>query len=116
MAINLIILVALQVSYLNGQALSILSAKLTKGAATREKRGKPWYNVQKFKMTRCAMMIRVMYSDGRFDMVKPNTLDNLISQQAVTSFKRDSGWAVVGRDKIRSSSRGSYHGKDRRLM
>lgn len=62
------------------------------------------------------MMIRVMYSDGRFDMVKPNMLDNLISQQAVTSFKRDSGWAVVGRDLIRSSSRASYRGKERRLI
>ena len=62
------------------------------------------------------MMIRVMYSDGRFDMVKPNMLDNLISQHAVTSFKRDSGWAVVGRDQIRSSSRASYRGKERRLI
>ena len=62
------------------------------------------------------MMIRVMYSDGRFDMVKPNILDSLIKQQTVTSFKRDTGWAVVGRDQIRSSSRTSYRGKEKRLM
>ena len=62
------------------------------------------------------MMIRVMYSDGRFDMVKPSTLDNLIGQKAVTSFKRETGWAVVGRDQIRSSSRGNYRGRERRLM
>lgn len=62
------------------------------------------------------MMIRVMYSDGRFDMVKPNILDNLLGQQAVTSFKRNNGWAVVGRDPIRSSSRGGYRGEERRLL
>lgn len=62
------------------------------------------------------MLIRVMYSDGRFDMVKPNVLDNLLDQQIVTSFKRTNGWAVVGRDAIRSSSRSSYRGKERRLL
>ena len=61
------------------------------------------------------MMIRVMYSDGRFDMVKPGMLDNLLDRQVVTSFKRNSGWAVVGRDTIRSSGRGNYRGKERRL-
>jgi hypothetical protein len=62
------------------------------------------------------MMIRVMYSDDRFDMVKPSMLDNLLDQQAVTSFKRTSGWAVVGRDQIRSSGRSSYRGTERRLL
>lgn len=61
------------------------------------------------------MMIRVMYSDGRFDMVKPTMLDNLLDRQAVTSFKRSSGWAVVGRDPIRSSGPSHYHGSDRRV-
>jgi hypothetical protein len=67
------------------------------------------------KRTRCTMLIRVMYSDGRFDMVKPDMLDNLLDRQVVTSFKRNSGWAVVGRDAIRSSSRGNYRGMERRL-
>lgn len=61
------------------------------------------------------MMIRVMYSDGRFDMVKPDMLDNLLDRQVVTSFKRSSGWAVVGRDATRSSSLGNYRGRERRL-
>jgi hypothetical protein len=61
------------------------------------------------------MLIRVMYNDGRFDMVKPNVLKNLIDQQAVSSFKRDSGWAVIGRDAIRSSGRSPYTGSERRL-
>lgn len=61
------------------------------------------------------MLIRVMYSDGRFDMVKPSMLDNLLEQQAVTSFKRTAGWAVVGRDPVRSSGRSSYRGQERRM-
>lgn len=61
------------------------------------------------------MMIRVMYSDGRFDMVKPNILDDLLNRQVVTSFKRNTGWAVVGRDSLRGSSRGNYRGMERRL-
>ncbi len=61
------------------------------------------------------MMIRVMYSDGKFDMVKPKMLDNLLDRQAVTSFKRTTGWAVVGRDQIRNSGHGSYRGTERRL-
>ncbi|MGK2944985.1 MAG: GSU3473 family protein [Desulfuromonadales bacterium] len=62
------------------------------------------------------MMIRVMYSDGRFDMVKSGMLDNLINQQKVSSFKRSTGWTVVGRDQIRSSNRSNYRGRERRLL
>jgi hypothetical protein len=55
-----------------------------------------------------------MYSDGRFDMVKPNMLEKLIKEEAVTSFKRSSGWAVVGRDPIRSNDKIVYRGAERR--
>ena len=61
------------------------------------------------------MMIRVMYSDGRFDMVKPSLLEKLIREEAVTSFKRSSGWAVVGRDPVRSGDTTDYDGTERRL-
>jgi len=61
------------------------------------------------------MLIRVMYSDGRFDMVKPNLLNNLLEQQVVTSFKRETGWAVVGRDPLRTSGRSNYRGQERRV-
>ena len=61
------------------------------------------------------MMIRVMYSDGRFDIVKPNLLEELIEQDVITSFKRSTGWAVVGRDPIRSSDRAEYSGAERRV-
>ena len=61
------------------------------------------------------MMIRVMYSDGRFDMVKPSLLEKLLKEEAVTSFKRSSGWAVVGRDPIRSEYKIDYSGAERRV-
>ena len=61
------------------------------------------------------MMIRVMYSDGRFDMVKPELLESLLKEQVVTSFKRASGWAVVGRDPIRNSGLADYSGAERRI-
>ncbi|MGK2906276.1 MAG: GSU3473 family protein [Desulfuromonadales bacterium] len=61
------------------------------------------------------MLIRVMYDDGRFDMVNQDVLDDLLNQQVVTSFKREAGWAVVGRDPLRSSNRDAYQGMERRL-
>jgi len=61
------------------------------------------------------MMIRVMYTDGRFDLVKHTTLGQLLEQNCLASFKRSSGWAVVGRDPIRSSSDSAYRGPERRL-
>ena len=60
------------------------------------------------------MMIRVMYNDGSFDMVKPRLLDNLLGSQKVTSFKRSNGWVVVGRDSIRMNRSSKYHGPERR--
>ena len=61
------------------------------------------------------MMIRVMYSDGRFDLVKPAVLDRLLEQNCLASFKRSSGWAVVGRDPLRGRGGKAYHGPERRL-
>lgn len=60
------------------------------------------------------MMIRVMYSDGRFDLVKPSALDQLLEQNCLASFKRSSGWAVVGRDPLRGVGGNSYRGPERR--
>lgn len=62
------------------------------------------------------MLIRVMYSDGRFDMVKSSMLDNLLDQRSITSFKRSSGWAVVGRDPIRRTGQSTFLGDDRRTL
>ena len=61
------------------------------------------------------MLIRVMYDDGQFDMVKPQMLDTLLKTNRVTSFKRDEGWAVVGRDDLRSRHHSEgYKGQNRR--
>ena len=60
------------------------------------------------------MLIRVMYDNGRFDMVKPHLLDTLLATNRVTSFKRADSWAVVGRDAIRKSSSKDYAGPERR--
>ena len=61
------------------------------------------------------MMIRVMYSDWRQDMVSPEALDRLLALRRVKKFKRFSGWVRVGFDSVRGSGRGNYNGPERRL-
>jgi hypothetical protein len=61
------------------------------------------------------MLIRVMYDDGTFDMVKPQRLDLLLGTEKLTSFKRSDSWAVVGRDALRSSRSQCYQGLERRF-
>lgn len=60
------------------------------------------------------MMIRVMYSDGNFDIVKPGLLHRLIEQESIAGFKRSTGWIVIGRDPIRTDRTTSYSGPERR--
>lgn len=60
------------------------------------------------------MMIRVFYTDGTFDMVKPKMLDYLLDKNKIKRFKRSSGWAVVGKDPVRSGSSNGYWGEERR--
>ncbi len=61
------------------------------------------------------MLIRVMFDDGRFDMVKPPLLDNLLEEQKLTSFMRSGGWAIVARDNIRNGNKSQTHqGAERR--
>ena len=60
------------------------------------------------------MMIRLMYTDGGFDMVEPQVLDSLLEQQQVTCFMRSNVWALVGRDPIRAGSSNRFRGKERR--
>ncbi len=61
------------------------------------------------------MMIRVMYSDGRFDLIKQCMLDQMLDGNRLASFKRADGWAVVGRDPIRGTGGAVYRGPDRRI-
>ena len=60
------------------------------------------------------MLIRVMYDDGTYDMLKPKMLDLLLEKEKLTSFKRSDSWAVVGRDALRSSSSQGHKGLERR--
>ena len=60
------------------------------------------------------MTIRVMYNDGRFDIVKHTSLGLLLEKNYLSSFKRSSGWVVVGRDPVRDSGGKNYHGPERR--
>ena len=60
------------------------------------------------------MLIRIMYDDGRFDMVKPQMLNLLLESEKLTSFKRSDSWAVIGRDTLRSSRSQGHQGPERR--
>ena len=61
------------------------------------------------------MLIRVMYENGKFDMVKPRILDGLLEKQRVSGFMRSEGWADVKKDFLRGSKQPSnYHGPERR--
>jgi hypothetical protein len=60
-------------------------------------------------------MIRAELTDGSFIRVAPRGLDLLLRNGRVKRFLRNSGWAVVGIDPIRSSSRAhGYDGPERR--
>ncbi len=60
------------------------------------------------------MMIRIIYNDGKFDMVKHTSLGLLLEDNSISSFERNSGWVVVGRDPIRASGGSNYQGRERR--
>ena len=60
------------------------------------------------------MMIRVMYNDGRYDLVKQPMLDMLLTACKLTGFMRSNGWAIVGRDQIRGAGVATYGGPERR--
>jgi hypothetical protein len=47
------------------------------------------------------MIIKVIYTDNTQGMVDDSQLDTLISSDQIISFRRSSGWVVVGRDPVR---------------
>ena len=47
------------------------------------------------------MLIRVMYRDNTFDLVKDIVLDDLVKSEKILKFYRAGRWAVIGRDPIR---------------
>lgn len=60
------------------------------------------------------MLIPVIFNNGQQDMVKPFVLDRLIEAGSISSFRRSSGWIVIGRDPIRSSGNRIYCIPERR--
>ncbi|WP_282755202.1 GSU3473 family protein [Desulfuromonas thiophila] len=64
------------------------------------------------------MLIRVVYTDGRNDMVQPFVLDRLIEEGALLSFQRATGWVVMGVDPVRRPKyqQAPYAGVDRRHL
>lgn len=61
-----------------------------------------------------AMMIQVLYSNGKYDLVKSQTLERLIDSKEIVQFKRSTGWVELGRDPIRGSQLEQYRGYERR--
>ena len=60
-------------------------------------------------------MIRVIYRDGKEDLVTQKFLDILLFMGEVQMFQRNNDWAVVGVDPLRCKSRQISTGEDRRL-
>ena len=60
------------------------------------------------------MMIRVMYPDGKTEMVRPPLLKLLIERERISKFRRDSGWSVLGQDPLRHEQWENYLGPERR--
>lgn len=59
------------------------------------------------------MLIRVMYLNNTYDIVKTYLLDQLIISGKIKKFYRSDGWTVIGRDPVRIRS-GIYNGEERR--
>ena len=47
------------------------------------------------------MLIRVMYMDNTYDMVKDIVLNDLVQSEKILKFYRAGHWAVIGSDPIR---------------
>lgn len=61
------------------------------------------------------MMIRVVYKNDKYDMVRDVLLDYLIGKGKIKKFLRSAGWAVIGVDKVRGMG-GTYSGTERRSL
>jgi hypothetical protein len=60
------------------------------------------------------MVIRVIYDNGSYDMVKASRLDDLIPTGRVAKFLRSDGWVTVGVDPVRAPQPEKYDGPERR--
>ena len=62
--------------------------------------------------------IDVILKDGSYHHFTPRVLDVLLESHRVHKFKRASGWATVGIDRIRTGKRENtdYQGPERRIQ
>ncbi|PLX93123.1 MAG: hypothetical protein C0619_04770 [Desulfuromonas sp.] len=63
------------------------------------------------------MMIRVMYPNGDYDMVRNDLLDLLVANHRVKKFKRSSGWIDIDREnaRLRTGPNPKWDGVERRV-
>ncbi len=59
------------------------------------------------------MLIKVLYTDNKYDMVKDFVLDELILSDKIIKFYRSNRWVTVGDGPIRGMG-GFYRGPERR--
>lgn len=59
------------------------------------------------------MLIPIIRATKEPDSVPPHILDQMLAGGEIYAFERATGWAVVGRDPIRSTSR-PFYGTERR--
>jgi len=59
------------------------------------------------------MLLKVMYQNDKYDMVRPSLLNELILSKKIKKFYRSGGWADIERDPIRGLA-GPYVGPERR--
>jgi hypothetical protein len=61
------------------------------------------------------MLIRILYINNKYDMVKDIMLNELITSGKITKFYRSDGWVNIGHDPIRGIGvRDSYSSPKRR--
>ncbi|MBP1747099.1 MAG: hypothetical protein H6Q54_1714 [Deltaproteobacteria bacterium] len=62
------------------------------------------------------MIIRIMYTDYKYDYVNARKLDQLIAAQRIIKFVRPSedSWIHIDRDPVRGSGGTAYAGPERR--
>ena len=74
---------------------------------------------QVFYSKRAHNYIDVILKDGTYHHFTPRVLDVLLESHRVHKFKRSSGWATVGVDRLRTKKQecvnGNYHGPERRV-
>lgn len=59
------------------------------------------------------MLIPVIKTCKEPDSVPPHVLDRMLARGEIHAFERSTGWVIVGRDPVRSTSR-PFYGAERR--